>query len=216
MAAPLNNDGRELLTFYATQIDAHAADVDTPAVVGRYRFEARIRGVQQADTATTSTRAHVQQFAVASTTAKEITHADVEVVRRFGAAFLTVVFELPLSDVTVVDGERAALDCRRGRVVRRHVVHGARSARRLRLLSDEVSDVTRSSVTLSWPARRPVGPPLTLAAVAQSLCTMPAVTFFVSFRHRTLSESKPVTFTSLMSRLHAYNVNNIWTVRHFS
>ena len=45
-------------------------------------------------------------------TAKEITHEDVEMVRRFGAAFLTVVFELPLSDVTVVDGERAAFDCR--------------------------------------------------------------------------------------------------------
>jgi len=31
---------------------------------------------------------------------------------RFGAAFLAVVFELPLSDVTVVDGERAVLECR--------------------------------------------------------------------------------------------------------
>jgi len=31
---------------------------------------------------------------------------------RFGAAFLTVVFELPLSDVTVVDGEEAVLGCR--------------------------------------------------------------------------------------------------------
>ena len=31
---------------------------------------------------------------------------------RFVAAFLTVVFELPLSDVTVVDGEKAVLDCR--------------------------------------------------------------------------------------------------------
>jgi len=28
LAAPLNNDDRELLTFYATRIDAHAADVD--------------------------------------------------------------------------------------------------------------------------------------------------------------------------------------------
>ena len=27
-AAPLNNDDRELSAFYATQIDAHAADVD--------------------------------------------------------------------------------------------------------------------------------------------------------------------------------------------
>jgi len=83
--------------------------------------------------------AHVQQFAVASTTettttfvgradverhimradtivkqatAKEITHEDVEMVRRFGAAFLTVVFGLPLSDVTVVGGERAVFECR--------------------------------------------------------------------------------------------------------
>ena len=31
---------------------------------------------------------------------------------RFGAASLTVVFELPLSDVTVVDGEKAVLECR--------------------------------------------------------------------------------------------------------
>jgi len=56
--------------------------------------------------------AHVQRSTVASTTAKEITHEDVEMVRRFGAAFLTVVFELPLSDVTVVDGETAVLECR--------------------------------------------------------------------------------------------------------
>ena len=75
--------------------------------------------------------------------------------RRFGAAFLTVVFELPLSDVTVVDGEKAVLDCRHGYVVRRHVVHDARSAHRHRLLSDEVSDMTRSSVTLPWLAPTP-------------------------------------------------------------
>ena len=56
--------------------------------------------------------AHVQRFAVASTTAKEITHDDVEMVRRFGAAFQKVVFELPLSDVTVVDGEKTVLGCR--------------------------------------------------------------------------------------------------------
>ena len=45
--------------------------------------EARVHGVQQEETAATSTLAHVQQFAVASTTAKEITHDDVEMVRRF-------------------------------------------------------------------------------------------------------------------------------------
>ena len=56
--------------------------------------------------------AHVQRFAVASTTAKEITHDDVEMVRRFGAAFQKVVFELPLSDVTVVDGEKVVFECR--------------------------------------------------------------------------------------------------------
>jgi len=117
-------------------------------------------------------------------------------------------FELPLSDVTVVDGEksprllRGGHACRRGHVVRRHVVHGARFARRRRLLLTgyrgerclavcpspsgfhpaifaasqlltvdhsfvprtpydrpsaprgplEVSDVTRSNVTLSWLA----------------------------------------------------------------
>jgi len=99
----------------------------------------------------TSALAHVQQFAVASTAettetlvgradvechvmrediiveqaiAKEITHGDVEMVRRFGAEFrrdesyvsalslTALVFELPLSDVAVVDGERAVLECR--------------------------------------------------------------------------------------------------------
>jgi len=76
--------------------------------------------------------AHVRQFAVASTTATtttlvgradvechviredtivvqatagEIIHEDVEMVRRF-------VFELPLSGVPVVDGERTVLECR--------------------------------------------------------------------------------------------------------
>jgi len=38
-----------------------------PVVVERYRFEARVHGVQQVETAATSTLAHVQ-FAVASTT----------------------------------------------------------------------------------------------------------------------------------------------------
>ena len=42
--------------------------------------------------------------------------------------------------------------------------------------------------------------------------SMPPVTF--SFRHRTFSEPKLVTFTSLLSRLHAYK--NIWAVRQFS
>jgi len=94
------------------------------------RFEVRVHGVQQLETAATSTLAHVQQFAVASITettttlvvradverhvmcedtiveqaiAKEITHEVVEMVRRY-------VFELPLSDVTVVDGEKAVHD----------------------------------------------------------------------------------------------------------
>ena len=49
---------------------------------------------------------------VEQATAREIIHEDVEMLRRFGAASLTVVFELPLSDVAVVDGERAVLDCR--------------------------------------------------------------------------------------------------------
>ena len=58
-------------------------------------------------------------------TAKKITHEDVEMVRRFGAEFrradesyvsalslMVPVFELPLSDVTVVDGEKAVFECR--------------------------------------------------------------------------------------------------------
>jgi len=52
-----------------------------PAVVERYRFEARVHGVQQVETAATSTLAHVQQFAVASTTETTETlvgRADVE------------------------------------------------------------------------------------------------------------------------------------------
>ena len=66
---------------------------------------------------------------VEQATAKEITHEDVEMVRRFGAEFrradesyvsalslMAPVFELPLSDVTVVDGERAVLG---GHVARR-------------------------------------------------------------------------------------------------
>ena len=113
----------------------------------------------------------------------------------------------------------------------------------------EVSDVTRSSVTLSWlastsndgatimayvferpenlsPTRTHVarvrpqtdanlaektdyhfrvgaenvegtGPPLTLVAAAQSLCTMPAVTCFVSAKDNFASQI-PVTFTSLI------------------
>ena len=38
-----------------------------PAVVERYRFDERVHGVQQVETTATSTLAHVQQFAVAST-----------------------------------------------------------------------------------------------------------------------------------------------------
>ena len=52
----------------------------------------------------------------------EITHEDVEMLRRFVAAFLTVVFELPLSDVTVVDGGKAVLECRVGHACRRGYV----------------------------------------------------------------------------------------------
>ena len=125
-----------------------------PAVVERYRFE-------------------------------EITHEDVEMVRRF-------VFELPLSDVTVVDGEKAVLECRVAVTPAAEVtwyVDTSFTVRGLRAGTDyyfrviaengasqpltldhsfvprtpydkpsaprgplEVSDVTRSSVTLSWLA----------------------------------------------------------------
>jgi len=81
-------------------------------------------------------------------TAKEIIHEDVEMLRRFGAAFLTVVFELPLSDVTVVDGEKAVLDCHDHSFVPR-TPYDEPSAPRGPF---EVSDVTRSSVALSWLA----------------------------------------------------------------
>ena len=104
-------------------------------------------------------------------TAKEIIHDDVEMLRRFGAAFLTVVFELPLSDVTVVDGEKAVLECRVAATPAAEVMWYVGANRR----EDSCSDI------------------------------------FVSFRHRTFSESKPVTFTSLMSCRHACNVKDTWT-----
>ena len=66
-----------------------------------------------------------EDIIVEQDTAKEIIHEDVEMVRRFGAEFrradesyvsalslMAPVFELPLSDVTVVDGEKAVLECR--------------------------------------------------------------------------------------------------------
>ena len=62
---------------------------------------------------------------VEQATAKEITHEDVGMVRRFGAEFrradesyvsalslMAPVFELTLFDVTIVDGEKAVLECR--------------------------------------------------------------------------------------------------------
>ena len=118
---------------------------------------------------------------------------------------VTVVFELPLSDVTVVDGEKAVLECRVGHACRRcHVVRRQRRdppdhfhGRRL------VSPIEHESL-MTLETRRTV--PL------QHDCS----DIFVSFRHRTLSESKLVTFTSLMLCRHAYNVNNIWTVCQFS
>ena len=87
--------------------------------VERYRFEVQVHGVQQAEKTATSTRAHVQQFAVALTT--ETTLSDMSCVRtpswnrpqpEFHRADESYVFELPLSDVTVVDGEKAVLVCR--------------------------------------------------------------------------------------------------------
>ena len=120
-------------------------------------------------------------------TAKEIIHEDVETLRRFGAAF-----ELPLSDVTVIDGEKAVLDCRVAVTPAAEVtwyVDTSFAVRGLRAGTDyyfrviaengagasqpltldrsfvprtpydkpsaprgplEVSDVTRSRVTLSW------------------------------------------------------------------
>ena len=62
---------------------------------------------------------------VEQATAKEIIHEDVGTVRRFGAEFRrdeSCVFELPLSDVAVVDGETAVLDCRVAATPRRHEV----------------------------------------------------------------------------------------------
>ena len=160
---------------------------------------------------------HARDTIVEQATAKEITHEDVEMVRQFGAEFrrdesyvsalslMALVFELPLSDVTVVDGEKAVLGCRVGHACRRcHVVRRQRRdppdhfhGRRL------VSPIEHESL-MTLETRRTV--PL------QHDCS----DIFVSFRHRTLSESKLVTFTSLMLCRHAYNVNNIRTVCQFS
>jgi len=57
---------------------------------------------------------------------------------------------------------------------------------------------------------------VSLMTVVRSLCVHACSDIFVSFRHRTLSESKPVTFTSLRLCRHAYNANNIFTVCQFS
>ena len=125
-----------------------------------------------------------EDIIVEQATAKEITHEDVEMVRRFGAEFrradesyvsalslMAPVFELPLSDVTVVDGEKAVLECRVAATPAAEVTWYVGANRR----EDSCSDI------------------------------------FVSFRHRTFSESKPLTFTSLMSCRHACNVQNTWT-----
>ena len=140
--------------------------------------------------------AHVQQFAVASTTGVTETLgqtlSDMSCARtpswngrrgwgdhsrrcrhndriRFGAAFLTVVFELPLSGLAVVDGEKAVLECRAAVKPAAEVtwyVDMSFAVRSLRVAENgasqpltsaprgplEVSDVTRSRVTLSWLA----------------------------------------------------------------
>ena len=101
----------------------------------RYRFEARVHGEQQIETAATSALAHIQQFAVASTTesgetlvgradvewhvmgedtvveqatAKEITHEDTEVAAISTQSVLSVRANhrrLTAMTITTVDRE---------------------------------------------------------------------------------------------------------------
>ena len=131
------------------ELDATQIITETTAtLVGRADVE---RHIMRADTI------------VKQATAKEITHEDVEMVRRFGAAFLTVVFELPLSDVTVVDGERAVLECRiatprrrRGRVVRQQRRDRFRDRQRVAAVECAVQRRRFADCTLRRPAR-PVG-----------------------------------------------------------
>jgi len=74
---------------------------------------------------------------------------------RFVAAFLTVVFGLPLSDVTVVDGEKVVLQCCVTVAPTAEVtwyVDTSFTVRGLRADTDYYFRLTRSSVTLSWLA----------------------------------------------------------------
>ena len=95
----------------------------------------------------------------------------------------------------------------------------------------------RKDERLSWPSwlvtcrnglpvhrRSPIRVLLLLVCVSFTIIGQPrnnvlirrVSDIFVSFRHRTFSESKPVTFRSLMSCRHACNVKNPWTVCQFS
>jgi len=150
---------------------------------------------------------------VEQATAKEIIHEDVETVRRFGAEFrrnesyvsalslMAPVFELPLSDVMVVDGGKAVLGCRVPRVPRRSrlppMSRGTPKTSRsvkptgTRSFSRPTAGVTLLSVTSCSKTRRSTRSGLSTtrghgdsqnstSPVVQSLCTMPAATF--SFR----------------------------------
>ena len=119
-----DRDSKDSATQRAYLILTEVQPAYEPAVVERCRFDVRVHGVQQLETTATSTRAHVQQFAVASTT--ETTLSDMSCVRtpswnrpqprrsptKTSRWCVGSFFELPLSDVTVVDGEKAVLECR--------------------------------------------------------------------------------------------------------
>ena len=177
------------------------------------------------------------------------------IVRRF-------VFELPLSGVTVVDGEKAVLECRvavtpaaevtwyvENVEIRQtgdcRIVFTADGWCRLIIRDDmlkneaectvravneagtcistayltvlpaaagdrtakELIEQESTGVTVTIRIRPDEG----LSSVVGRRGVHACSDIFVSFRHRTFSESKPVTFTSLMSCRHAYNVKNTWT-----
>jgi len=119
-----DRDSKDSATQRAYLILTEVQPAYEPAVVERCRFDVRVHGVQQLETTATSTRAHVQQFAVASTT--ETTLSDMSCVRtpswnrpqprrsptKTSRWCVGSFFELPLSDVTVVDGEKAVLERR--------------------------------------------------------------------------------------------------------
>jgi len=167
-------------------------------------------------------------------------------------------FELPLSDVTIVDGEKAVLECRVTvtpaaevtwyvdnveirqtnvcqivftadgwcRLIIRDVMLKDEADYTVRVVNEAGTCISTAYLTVlpvtagERTAKELIEQESTGVTVTIRIRPRPYSAFahacsdiFVSFRHRTFSESKPVTFTSLMSCRHA---RNTWTVCQFS